>query len=201
MPEKAEWDWYPYSPRGELTIIGGDPGARKSTLTRYIALATLKGLPLPNDPPGMRRQPGRVLMLSTEDSLTKTVVPQLLKWGATKNDLRRLYLLEEDFTLDAEGVAMVERAIEELKPDMVFLDPIVSFIGSDVDMNSQNQVRNVLRPLAGLAKRHNVPIVTVAHARKSGGRARFRGLLRSGPLRHHGLSGRGWDQHHDPSQG
>jgi predicted ATP-dependent serine protease len=140
-------------------------------------------------------------MLSTEDSLTKTVVPQLLKWGATKNDLRRLYLLEEDFTLDAEGVAMVERAIEELKPDMVFLDPIVSFIGSDVDMNSQNQVRNVLRPLAGLAKRHNVPIVTVAHARKSGGRARFRGLLRSGPLRHHGLSGRGWDQHHDPSQG
>jgi AAA domain len=55
-----------------------------------------------------------------------------------------------------------------VEPDLVVIDPIVSFIGSDTDMNRQNDVRAILGPLAKLAQQCNVPILIVAHARKSG---------------------------------
>jgi hypothetical protein len=164
-PEDVEWFWEPYIPKGELTMIGRDPGARKSTLTRFLALAKAKGVSLPGSQP---HSPGRVLLLSVEDSPSKTSVPQWIKWGATLEDRGRISIAEEAFTLDKDGIALLGREISGQKPDLVVIDPIVSFIGSDTDMNRQNDVRAILGPLAKLAQQCNVPILIVAHARKTG---------------------------------
>jgi hypothetical protein len=114
-PEDVEWLWEPYIPKGELTMIGGDPGARKSTLTRFLALAKAKGLWLPEN---QALSTGRVLLLSVEDSPSKTSVPQWIKWGATLEDRGRISIAEEAFTLDNAGVALLKAEISEWNPTL-----------------------------------------------------------------------------------
>ena len=40
---ETEWLWYPYIPRGKLTIIQGDPGEGKSTFALYLAAMITRG--------------------------------------------------------------------------------------------------------------------------------------------------------------
>jgi len=175
-PEAVSWFWKPYIPEGELTMIGGDPGARKSTLTRFLALAQAKGLPLPEN---QKLAPNRVLLLSVEDSPTKTSLPQWIAWGATMGDRERINIAPDPFTMDSEGMAMLEREVRLWKPKLVVIDPIVSFLGDQTDMNRQNQVRGILGPLAKMAQELNIAIVIVAHARKSGARKAMHALMGS----------------------
>ena len=36
--EEVRWLWYPYLPRGKITIIQGDPGEGKSNYQRYRSI-------------------------------------------------------------------------------------------------------------------------------------------------------------------
>lgn len=45
--EDVRWLWYPYIPRGKVTIIQGDPGEGKTTLALALAAQLTKGEPLP----------------------------------------------------------------------------------------------------------------------------------------------------------
>jgi hypothetical protein len=120
-----------------------------------------------------------VLLLSTEDSPSKTSVAQWMAWGATPEDRARIFIADEPFTLDHQGVEMLENEIAQLRPNLIVIDPIVALIGADTDMNKQNAVRGILGPLAKLAQRSDVPIVIVAHARKSGAKKALHSLMGS----------------------
>jgi predicted ATP-dependent serine protease len=45
--EKVDWLWKNRIPIGRLTMLDGDPGSGKSTLSLVIASAVSRGLPLP----------------------------------------------------------------------------------------------------------------------------------------------------------
>lgn len=88
-PEAVEWLWQGHVPLGELTIIDGDPGTNKSSVTLDLAARVSTGREMPDGSPGMR---GGVVLIQAEDSLTKTVPLRAKAAGA---DLSRIAVIEE----------------------------------------------------------------------------------------------------------
>ncbi len=66
-PKSSEWLWPLRVPLGELTIIDGDPGTNKSSLTIDLAARVSTGKKMPDETPGPR---GGVLLLVAEDSVS-----------------------------------------------------------------------------------------------------------------------------------
>jgi RecA-family ATPase len=74
--ENVAWLWFPYIPKGKLTIMEGDPGIGKSFITMALAADLSQGRPLW----GQDRVAGakqKVLLLSAEDGLGDTIRPRL----------------------------------------------------------------------------------------------------------------------------
>src|SRR5262249_2481106 len=71
QPERVEWLWPGRIPCGKPTIIDGDPGLGKSTLTLEIAARVSRGETLPGYT--AQRTPGGVVILSVEDGLADTI--------------------------------------------------------------------------------------------------------------------------------
>jgi putative DNA primase/helicase len=167
--EDVEWLWWNRIPLGEVTLVAGDPGQGKSQFTAALTAKVTVGLPLPD---GGENVKGTVLFASLEDSPSKTVRPRLERQGA---DLSRVLLLDqfkdergEPRRMRASDIPALEAAlclIEDAK--LIVLDPVMAYMGGGVDTNKDNEVRDVLGPLAELAQRHNIAVVVVAHLNKS----------------------------------
>jgi len=54
--EDVRWVWYPYLPRGKITIIQGDPGEGKTTFVLALAALLTRGLPMPGDTESLNRR-------------------------------------------------------------------------------------------------------------------------------------------------
>lgn len=162
-PETVAWLWFPFIPKGKLTIIEGDGGIGKSWLTCVIASAISHGRGLPTSDPF---EAGNALFLSAEDGLADTLRPRLDEIGA---NVSRIYALAEPLTLDATGLLRLESAIIEYAPALVVIDPLFAFTGGKVDIHRANEARSITAPLAAIAERHGCAIVAVRHLNKSRG--------------------------------
>src|ERR1700704_3468488 len=76
-------------PFGELSLLDGDPGTNKSSLSLALAARLSSGKAMPD---GTMIERGGVLLLVAEDSLAKTVRPRLEAAGA---DLSRIAILTD----------------------------------------------------------------------------------------------------------
>lgn len=159
------WLWYPYIPANSAVFLFGPGKAGKSHITVDLAARFSTGDFMPGDEGGKRHPPMKVLMLSAEDEFDTVLVPRLRKAGADK---RMIGFPPEPFTLDAVGLKRLERYIREFKPGVVFIDPIVHYMGGSVDMFRSNEVREVIGGLHQMAIRTQVSIVIVGHTRKGG---------------------------------
>jgi AAA domain len=72
-------------------------------------------------------------------------------------------------TLDINGFAVLESALETLRPDVVMLDPLVAFC-SGGNMNDNTVMAQVMRRLKSLATKYDCSILIVHHTRKGGER-------------------------------
>jgi hypothetical protein len=85
-PQRTQWVWHPWLPAGTLTILDGDPGLGKSTLTLDLAARLTRGATLPFEEPGTgeREAAADVLLLSAEDDAGRTIQPRLVAaWTAS----------------------------------------------------------------------------------------------------------------------
>lgn len=158
--ETLEWVWRPYLPLGKLVMLDGDPGTGKSSLSCWIAARVSTGRDLVEQPGG---EPRNVLMLSAEDGLGDTVKPRLRVMEA---DMNRVYVSDAALTLNPQGLDKLDKTIAFLKPMLVFIDPIVFYMGGDMDMNRANEVRKMTGALSMMAARRRSTIVLVRHLRK-----------------------------------
>ncbi len=165
-PKPVEWLWPDRIPLGELTIIDGDPGTNKSSVTLDIAARVSTGREMPDGSPGML---GGVVLIQAEDSLTKTVP---LRAHAAGADLDRIAVIEE--TTIPDDLSNIERTVMAVNAKLIIIDPLMCFV--DANANKEQAIRRALTPLRKLADRHNIAIVVVRHLNKSGGsKAIYRG--------------------------
>jgi predicted ATP-dependent serine protease len=180
---EIEWVWLDHIPRGKLSIFVGDPGVGKSLLSCSIASSVSTGTTWPVN--GAPCNLGDAVMLCGEDDLSDTVKPRLEAAGA---DCARIHAItmvhalsdngdidERVFSLDKD-LKELERVLDSLEdPQIVTIDPINNYIGTEKDSYKDTEVRSILAPLKDLAERKNVAIVLFGHMNKnSGAKAMYR---------------------------
>ncbi len=164
--EDIDWIWPGRLARGKKTLLAGDPGEGKSTVTIDIAARITKGAIWPD---GGRAPEGQVLILCAEDGIADTVRPRIDKHGG---DASKVYVLEG--VRDAGGVrhlnlaldlAALEQAIVQVQPQLVIIDPITAYLGK-TDSYKDAEVRGMLAPILTLLGKYRAALLTVAHLSK-----------------------------------
>jgi hypothetical protein len=171
QPEKVRWLWQGYIPLGAVTIIQGDPGVGKGTLTADIAARVTQGMPMPLD--DFPTEPRNVLLLSTaEDDLRATILPRMMAAGA---DRSRAHAFEDVMEIPGD-LCFVQDMIQEYKSTLVIFDPLNAYLSEKVDGHKDQHVRKALTPLKIIAEQTGAAIVLVHHLNKApGGKAMYRG--------------------------
>lgn len=152
---------------GTLSIFGGPPGTGKSTAARWFAagatLGTLTGC--------WFNEPVNVAYIATEEDLDAMVKPSLRAAGS---DVDRLFypevMVDESELIIASQADEIELTNELLDNDirLLIVDPIMSTLGSGVDIHRNNEVRAAIQPFVNIAQKMNGLVVGIAHYRKSG---------------------------------
>lgn len=170
--EQLQWLWPGRIPLGKLTLLAGDPGLGKSFVTLDLTARVSRGDCWP-DMPLFKQTPGNVILLNCEDDAADTIAPRLDKAGV---DDTRVVLLEgvkhfdkrRQFSLETD-LPRLEEVLQQMpETRLVVIDPIAAYCGN-VDSHKNSDVRGMLAPLAELASRFHVAILTVTHLSKSGG--------------------------------
>ena len=167
----VEWLWPGRIPLGKLTLCVGDGGCGKSTLTTDIAARVSSGTPWPDE--SESREPAGVVILSAEDDPSDTVKPRLDAHGA---DCARVKMLTAISNPDGSercvtlgDLDALEEAIDATPGcRLVIVDPVSAYSIKGLDSHNNSDVRTMLAPLADLAARRGVAVVSVSHLSKGG---------------------------------
>ena len=165
-------------PLGEVSLLGADGGTGKgiwqAQLIAYVTAGKTSGFfPLPP------QQTGKVLLLAGEDDPGKVLKARLLAAGA---DMNRVLVLTADdyFGKTGQPLTLKDQALADFAakagPLLLIVDPLQSFLPSDVEMASRNQMRGALLPLRAIAAKQGCAVLIVMHSNKKqgvSGRARL----------------------------
>jgi hypothetical protein len=179
-PTKVEWLWPGYVPLGKVTLLDGDPGLGKSTMTLDLAARGSRG---DKSPSGDPLEQFSTLILTNEDDPGDTIRPRLDVAGG---DPRYVHVMPSLTLPDQDD--RLEALIVQTSARLVILDPLVEHLSDRVKTNSDHDVRRALAPLAVLAARYGVAVLCIRHLNKrtgdnaiyrGGGSIGFTGLARS----------------------
>lgn len=138
--------------------------------------------------PCLKTTPGDVVLLNAEDDLADTICPRLDKMEA---DDSRIMALEgiagrddktdqewrRSFSLETDLPRLEEVLTDNPHTRLVIIDPISAYTGG-VDSHKNSDVRGLLAPLADLAGRHQVSVLSVTHLSKgAGSKAIYRAMV------------------------
>jgi len=129
---------------GSVVLIGGDPGIGKSTLVMQAAA----------------KIPGKILYVTGEESKRQIS----LRAKRLKINSDSLYLITET------DIDLINKAINELAPDVVVIDSIQTMQKSDYDNapGTVTQIRECTVDLMRTAKTKNCAVIIVGHVTKEG---------------------------------
>lgn len=161
---------------GKVTMLDGDPGLGKSTLSLDWAARITRGEPLPG---GQRRPPRGVVVLSAEDGEADTIVPRLM---AANADLSRVFLMDSmEMEVDRKGVVTyeevpvtlphgvtaIEDAISRHDAALLIVDPLVAFFAGDAKANNDQDMRRALKELTPMLNRKRCAGLFLRHLNKA----------------------------------
>lgn len=173
--------WEPYLANLTLAMLSGDPGVGKT----YIALAISAALTIGEEPLSKKRRlPANVLYLSLENPPEYVVRP---RFDALGGDASRFHILRGSIVGKGENarrgsvklsdVRLISEAVDRTRAELIVVDPIQSYLGSEVDAHRANETRPILDALAQLAERKKCCVMFARHLGKAqAGRAIYRGL-------------------------
>lgn len=156
----VEFLWKPYIPMGFVTMLTGDPGVGKSTITTQLASSISKGDTFID---GACAPLGNVVLFSVEDPINEVIKPKLLKFHA---DDSKVFVYPDCLTLDDTGFEIIKHIIQKCMPSLVIIDPIVAYVGGKTDTNKANEVREKMNYLTRLARDFHIAILVVRHMNK-----------------------------------
>jgi hypothetical protein len=181
----AAWLWPQWLPLGKLAILDGDPGLGKSALLLDLAARVSKDGVMPDGTQGVS---GGVLILNAEDDPEDTIKPRLVAAGA---NLERVFLANEVGAAGARrplripaDTALLGRLAEQCAARLMIIDPLVAFLAG-VDVNRDQDIRQVLLQLSHVAAQQNCTVAGVRHLNKGESpRAVYRGAGSIGVIGH-----------------
>jgi AAA domain len=166
--EPIEWLWRERIAVRKLTIIDGDPGTGKSTLTIDLAARVSTGRPFPD---GGECRLGKAILVTAEDGPADTIRPRLEAAGA---DLSRVVVMSPALSAGSGGilelpkdVARLEETVMRVRATLMVLDPFSAFLGGDVDSYKDQDIRKVTTILAALAENCSCAVILIRHLGKS----------------------------------
>jgi hypothetical protein len=183
-PEPIKWLWPGKIPAGMYSLLAGQPGVGKTTISYSIAAIVTTGGKWPLSE--HRATPGRVIILTAEDDPKYTLAPRLIAAGA---DLSKVEVIQsvtrarDDNLIDTpllltEDMHQLDGVFRQY-PDtaLLIIDPLSAYLGVK-DAHRDADVRQALGPLTDLAAQHSVAILGITHLSKaanSSAMARFMG--------------------------
>jgi hypothetical protein len=163
--KRPRWAWQGRIPLDAVSLLVGDPGLGKSTITTELAARLSRGQ-LEGD---LRDQPVDVLIATAEDSWETTVKPRLQAAGADLDRVHRIEIPRDgvpgDISLPGD-VAAVEEGMGEIDARVLIIDPLVAHLPADVNSWRDQDVRRVLAPLRRLAEALHSTVVAILHMNK-----------------------------------
>lgn len=178
----VEWLWPSYIPRGAVTVLDGDPGLGKSTLTADLAARVSRGWAMPPTGGGTGGpDPAGVLLLNAEDDPERTIRPRL---EAARADLTRVHILSAVRAVDGTTAPPVLPAdLDSIEAEairvgaaLIVIDPFMAYLDGSVDSHKDADIRRVLHRVKEMAERTRAAVVIVRHLNKLGsGQALYRG--------------------------
>jgi len=128
---EIEWLWHPYIAYRKITILRGDPGNGKTTVSLEIASIMSNGWAFPSKSGELEpTTAGNVLFLTAEDDLEDTIKPRLRK---AKANMNRVFSFTDYITF---GDPRFEKILVEISPRLVIAKPVGSFL--DIDSGKGN---------------------------------------------------------------
>ena len=183
----VRWLWYGRLARGKVTIVDGDPGDNKSTMSLDVGARITSGRPLPTfDGLEPITDPAWVAIMTAEDDPSDTVRPRFEAAGGDPSHaawippFRKVWSDEQAIEVQVptaipDDLDLVREIMQDTGAVLLIVDPLSAYIGA-VDAHRDNEVRAALRPLADLAAELGFSVLAVRHFTKSGGgRAMHRG--------------------------
>jgi hypothetical protein len=169
--EPVEWLWSRWIPRAMLSILDGNPGLGKSTITADLAARVSRGWPMPPAAGGVQvSEPRGVVILSAEDSPAHTIKPRLDVAGA---DCDRVFLVGGITERETEGpvvlpahLDLIETLAGDCHAGLIIVDPIVAYIDGELNCHNDQHVRLVLHRLKLLAERTGAAVLVLRHLNK-----------------------------------
>ena len=167
----VRWLWQGWVPLGALTVVAGEAGLGKSTLTGAHLTARITRGALPGE---LHGKPADVLLASAEDPWESVIVPRLMAENGNGERLHRIDVADDDgagtFTLP-EDVRRLEHALDALTEAgrnvaAILIDPVGAYLSAGTDSHKDASVRRALTPLAQLAMDRGLAVIAVAHLTK-----------------------------------
>src|SRR5262249_2090922 len=133
------------------------------------------GAPMPAGTPSPMGA-GDVILLSAEDDPSDTIRPRLelagavlgkihhaycsVKFGEEGTEQERLVALSEDLG----DLVVKARELKDVR--LIVIDPITNYLGPNIKINQEEDIRRVLMPLVAAAKELNAAVVMIGHFNK-----------------------------------
>lgn len=135
---------------GSITLLTGDPGVGKSTLSLHLAINISKKI-----------YPKKVIIVSGEESESQ-ISDRLFR--ITKEPPKNLFLLSENILESALNLIKVEEV------GFVFFDSVQTIASQDIISiaGSMSQSVGVTERIMNFSKKNNVPTLLIGHVTKTG---------------------------------
>ena len=167
--------WYPWLLSGEPCSLEGDPNVGKTSLLMLLIAHLTSGRRFPtlfDDLPEADFAPRTVVLFTNEDSPAKTLHPRLILNGG---DPARVQFVQGKRNPDTghrvpislQDLEEIEQLLTAHTPALLCFDPLQSYWGPGVDMNSAGDTRPVLDAVASLCAVHGCTPLYIRHNGKT----------------------------------
>lgn len=165
--EKRSFIWKGRIALREVVILEGKKSMGKSSVAAAVAADATGG---PRLDKGKCRKLGAVLWLTKEESIAIAVRARLTAAGADIDQCffpatNRSQSHVEPLVFPGNGDEL-EQLIVKHHVVLVVIDPLSSFVPRGIDLNNEQQARQVMEIFAGIAQRTGCAFLIIRHGRK-----------------------------------
>jgi AAA domain len=163
--ERVDWAQPNFAARGELTAIWSDGGVGTTTLLIAASALWTRGLGIFGL--AAPERPLQVLASCPETDFKTMIAPAFRRQGGDKTLCTFVKAEDAPHLLD-NGCARLRKLIEDIGPDVVWLDPLMSH-ASGVKWNDPGAARKKMDELVRVAREFDIALIFRDHFNKASG--------------------------------